>query len=100
MLTMDGKYGLGSFTIICQMQSFIILPAVAFSQVITFIVSNEIGAKNWIAVKSTVKKVFFMTTIFVAILFVALLINSTWFVELIAHKRKVSQLSLAVFPFL
>jgi putative MATE family efflux protein len=61
-----GKIALGSFGIIHDIEMFVFVPAIAFAQVVTFLVSNELGTGNIEGVKYTIKKVLFLSTSFVA----------------------------------
>lgn len=61
-----GKIALGSFGIIHDIEMFIFVPAIAFAQVVTFLVSNEIGTGDIEGVKYTIKKVLFLATSSVA----------------------------------
>lgn len=69
-LTPMGPTALASFSVIKDIERFALLPAIAFAQVITFLVSNDYGRKDWEGIKSTTKKIVFMASIGVfAILF-------------------------------
>lgn len=61
-----GEIALGSFGIIRDIEMFIFVPAIAFAQVVTFLVSNEIGMGDIEGVKYTIKKVLFLATSSVA----------------------------------
>lgn len=93
-----GKVALASYVVIRDMEQFAFVPAVAFAQVITFLVSNDYGAGNWIGIKSNIKKILFMASglVFAILLFFAL------FPELVIHlfDTKGSFISFAatVFP--
>lgn len=55
-----------------DMERLILLPAIAFGQIITFLVSNDWGKKNWGGIIANVKRVMFATFVLV-ILIVAFL---------------------------
>lgn len=59
MVNPMGTNVIASFGVIREMERFAFLPAIAFAQVITFLVSNDIGARRLSGVKSNIKKVLF-----------------------------------------
>ena len=62
MINPLGKVAMGSFHVIKDMEQFAFAPAVAFAQVITLLVSNDFGGKDWLAIKNNIKKILFMTS--------------------------------------
>lgn len=54
-----------SFCAIKDLERFAFLPAIAFAQVITFLVSNDYGIHNWAGIKSNIKKVLFLASLMV-----------------------------------
>ena len=75
MLAPMGKYVLASYGVVRNMHCFAIAPAVAFAQIVTFLVSNDYGKKDWLAIKTNIKKIVFLASLFV---FLLLLIFSLW----------------------
>jgi putative MATE family efflux protein len=65
MINPMGTCTVASFCVVKDMERFAFLPAVAFAQVITFLVSNDIGIHDWISVKSNLKKVCFLASMMV-----------------------------------
>jgi len=60
-----GTSAVASYNVINHMERFAITPATAFATVITILVSNDYGVKNWQAIKSNLKKVIFLTSLMV-----------------------------------
>lgn len=58
-----GTMAIASFTVICDMEQFAFVPAIACAQVITFLVSNDYGTGNWSGIKSNIKKVLFLSSL-------------------------------------
>lgn len=100
MLAPSGKIVMASFTVIRHMEGFAILPAVALSQVVTFMVSNDVGAGDWTAIKSNVKKILFLAMIMVVSLLVLLSSNPSWLIKFFDPKGSFTQFSAYVFPLL
>ncbi|MBT3456349.1 MATE family efflux transporter [bacterium] len=95
-----GKYVLASYGLIKDMERFALMPAVAFAQIITFLVSNDYGRKDWDGIKTNVKKIVFLAS---AMVFLVLLVFSIW-PEQIAmvfdQKGRFASFSAIVFPIL
>lgn len=98
MLAPMGKYIIASYTIISDMERFSFLPAVAFAQIITFLASNDFGAKNYDNIKTNIKKAVFLTSIFVFIILAFFCIFPTQFISIFDHKGKFTDFSAKVFP--
>jgi putative MATE family efflux protein len=65
MINPMGTCSVAAFCVVKDMERFAFLPAIAFAQVLTFLVSNDIGAHDWVGVKSNLKKICFMTSLMV-----------------------------------
>ncbi len=63
MINPMGTACVASFCVIKDMERFAFLPAIAFAQVITFLVSNDLGARDWQGIKANIKKVVFLSSI-------------------------------------
>ena len=95
-----GKYAIASFDVLKDLERLAILPAAAFAQVITFLVSNAYGVHEWEGIKANVKKVVFLASFFV---FLILLVFSLWpsyFISFFDGKGKFTAFSARIFPFL
>lgn len=95
-----GVYAIASYTVIKDLERLAILPAAAFAQVITFLVSNAYGTHDWEGIKSTIKKTIFLSSFFV---FSILFIFSVWpefFIQLFDHKDKFTTFAAKIFPVL
>jgi len=75
MLAPMGKFALASFAVVKDLERFALLPAAAFAQVVTFLVSNDYGKKNWTGIKSNIKKIIFLASLMV---FSILIFLSLW----------------------
>lgn len=63
-----GTCVIASFSAVKDLERFALLPAIAFAQVITFLVSNDCGKKDWQGITNTTKKIAFLSTIMVLII--------------------------------
>ncbi len=75
MMKPMGECGIATFCLVKDMERFAFLPAVACAQVITFLVSNDLGKDNWQGIKANIKKVIFLAS---TLVFSLLLIMSMW----------------------
>ncbi len=100
MLAPTGKVAMASFGIIRQIEGFAILPVAALAQVITFMVSNDVGAGDWRSIKSNIKKILLLSTVMVFLILLVLSINPSWFIKFFDAKGKFTAFSAFVFPLL
>lgn len=100
MINPMGSSCVASFCVIKDMERFAFMPAIAFAQVITFLVSNDTGSKNWISIKSNLKKVCFLSSIMV----MSILILFSWYAEplirIFDKKGEFTPLAAHAFPIL
>lgn len=95
-----GAGGVATFNVIKEMERFALAPAVAFATIVTFLVSNNMGARDWIGIKSNIKKTVFLASFFV---FCVLLIFSLFAESIIGifdKKGDFTGLASAAFPLL
>lgn len=93
-----GKYWAATYTAVRDMEKIAILPALAFAQVITFLVSNDYAKNRWDAIRSNINKALFLSTSLVVPL---LIIFSLWpqcFVSFFDRKGAFIGLTAYVFP--
>ncbi|MBU1008121.1 MATE family efflux transporter [Candidatus Dependentiae bacterium] len=82
MITHMGPAAIASFDAIKNLERFALLPAIAFAQVITFLVSNRLGAGDPEGAKSNIKKVLFMTFVATSICLLGLCLKASFFIGL------------------
>lgn len=100
MLATVGSHSLANFSVIKLMERMAFVPAVALAQVITFLVSNDIGKQRWNDIRANIVKVVALAAIMVSIL---LMIGSWYPSEIIAlvdQKKEFGHLAAQVFPAL
>lgn len=100
MINPMGTYVIASLTAIKDLERLAILPAAAFANVITFLVSNAYGRHDWEGIKTNIKKTVLLSSIFV---FSILLVFSLWpeyFISVFDHKSKFTAFSARIFPAL
>jgi MATE family multidrug resistance protein len=100
MICTLGKEGGAAFGAIKNMERFSILPAVAFAQVITFLVSNDYGTGNWEGIKSNIKKVIFLASLMIFAIVIIFLCFTEPIVQLFDRKAKFTSLAAQAFPIL
>lgn len=62
MIIPMGVCAQATFCAVKDIERFAFLPALAFAQIITFLVSNDYSNQNWVAIKNNIKKVVFLTS--------------------------------------
>ncbi len=76
MIAPAGDYALASFSVLKDIEQFAFVPAIAFGQVITLLVSNDVGAGNWQGVKQDIKKVLILSVGTVSIILLLFSLNA------------------------
>lgn len=100
MIAPMGKYALASFTAVKDLERFAFLPAVAFAQVVTFLVSNDYGKANWQGIKSNIKKIIFLSSIFVFSILIIISIWPRFFVQFFDRNGDFTDLAASALPIL
>lgn len=98
MLKPLGKNIAATFIVVKDMERLAFLPAIAFAQVITFLVSNDYGIKNWDGIKSNIKKVAFLSSCFVFFMIAILVINPERIISVFDQRGEFTPLAATVFP--
>jgi multidrug resistance protein, MATE family len=95
-----GTCALASFSVVKDLERFALLPAIAFAQVITFLVSNYYGKQDWDGIKSTIKKIVFMSSVGV---FCILFVCSLWpakIIHIFDFKGEFTAFAAKAFPII
>ena len=93
-----GTNVLASFSVIKDIERFALLPAIAFAQVITFLVSNDYGKKDWEGIKSTTKKIIFMASISVFIILFLCSLSTKYIIQMFDLKGEFTEFAAKAFP--
>lgn len=100
LLAPMGKYVIASYTVIKDLERFAILPAAACAQVITFLVSNDYSIKNWVGIKSNIKKTILLASICVIAILSVLSFWPDYFIKIFDQKGKFTTFAASIFPIL
>lgn len=100
MLATMGKVGVATFSVVKDMERFALLPAIAFAQVVTFLVSNDFGRQNWRGIKSNIKKIVFIASVVVFATLILFSLNTKFIIHIFDKKDKFTDLAAFVFPIL
>jgi putative MATE family efflux protein len=100
MISPMGSSALASFCILNDMGRCMFLPAMAFAQVITFLVSNDTGIQEWDAIKNNLKKVSFLAALMVFTIFLCFSYNPAAIIQFFDKKGEFTALALYAFPFI
>lgn len=100
MVAPMGKYVLASNAAIVNMERLAFLPAIACAQIITFLVSNGYGNKDWEGIAANIKRVIILAAVMVLILQLTLCAAPEAFVGLFDHKHKFTAFASTIFPLL
>lgn len=100
MVSPMGKIATSSFGAIKELERFGFLPAMAFAQIITFLASNDFGAKNFDRVKPNIKRSIFLATLFVSAILLVFSLYPKAFISLFDRKNAFTDFSAKAVPIL
>jgi putative MATE family efflux protein len=100
MLNTMGTCSTATFCVVKDLERFAFLPAIALAQVITFLVSNDLGIHNWAGIKSNIKKVLFLGSIMVFSILALFSIFSGSLLKIFDKNGDFTELTVRIFPIL
>lgn len=100
MINPMGTNVIASFCVLKDMERCAFLPALAFAQVITFLVSNDYGAHSWHAIQANIKKVCIMTAVCVGTILLIFLQYTEPIIRFFDKKGEFTPLAAKAFPFI
>ncbi len=100
MMGSVGTCGVAALYTVKEMERLALLPALAAAQVITFLVSNSIGARQWDVVRAIIKKVLFITMVSVSVLIAIILAFPHQIVSFFDSKGDFTCLAAQALPIL
>jgi MATE family multidrug resistance protein len=95
-----GLKGVATFGIVHEMSRFALIPALALAQVVTFLVSNDLGAKNLNGIIDNIKKIVFMAMGIVCLILIGLSIDPARIIGYVDSSREFTPMAAHVFPLL
>ena len=95
-----GTTAKASYAAIHMFQRIFILPSVACATVITFLVSNRIGNKDWIGIKNTTKKAILFSSCIVLTPLTIISLFPTFFIGLFDTQHIYTAFAAEAFPYI
>jgi len=89
-----------SFSIIKMMERIAFVPAIAMSQIVTFLVSNDLGKGYWDDIHGNIKKIVFLASIMVGSILIIITLFPYMIVNFYGCDPEICYLVAAVFPSL
>jgi len=100
MVATMGTNGVAAFCVVKDMERFAFLPAIAFAQIITFLVSNDVGNENWDNVKVNIKKIIFLASGMVCAILAFFTYKRAYIITIFDKKGDFCELASQAFPLL
>lgn len=101
MINPMGTFVSATFCAVKDLERVAFLPALAFAHVITFLVSNDYGSARWESIKSNIKKVLFLSTIFVGIILLFFSLGgSRWVLRWFDRCGDFTEMTVKIIPLL
>lgn len=98
MIAPMGTHAIASYSVIKDIERFAFLPAIAFSQIITLLASNDFGRGDNEAVKSNIKKIVFLASLMVFGLLTIFSINPGFFIQIFDLKGSFTSFASKALP--
>lgn len=98
MLATMGKHAIVSYDVVKNLERFAFLPVMASAGVITFLVSNYLGARDENGTMANVKKMYFLTCVTVIPALLVLCLNARYLVSFFDPLNKFTYFAAAVLP--
>lgn len=98
MIAPMGTVAVAAFCSIKDIERFAFLPALAFAQVITFLASNDAGARDWVGIKSNIKKIILLASGMVGVILFLFYWNADQLMYLFDKKGEFTPLVVRVLP--
>jgi len=100
MIATIGTCGIAAYCVVKDMERFSFLPAIAFAQVITVLVSNDVGMQKWDNIKSNIKKVVFLASLMVIMILMFFIYHQETIIHMFDKKNEFSHIAMNAFPLL
>ena len=98
MIATMGTVSIASFDVVKNLERFAFIPAVAFAQIITFLVSNRLGAQDAEGASANIKKVLVLTGLTLGTALIILCVNAKFFVSFFDPNNEFSHFASVVLP--
>lgn len=95
-----GKTALASFAVIKDMEQLAFVPAIACAQVITFLVSNDFGKGDWLAIKNNIKRIILIASVMVFSILLLFSYKPHLVIALFDTKKVFGSFAAQAFPLL
>ncbi len=100
MLAPMGTIAIASFDVVKNLERFAFIPAMASGQIIAFLVSNRLGAKDPDGASANIKKVLLLTAATVIPSLIILCIGSGFFISFFDKTHEMSAFASKVLPYI
>ncbi len=93
-----GKYSIATYDVVKNLERFAFLPVMASAGVITFLVSNALGAHDYEGAKTNIKKIYYLTCATVIPALLILCFNASYFISHFDPNNKFTLFAASVLP--
>lgn len=95
-----GQEAGAAFSCIKMMERFAFLPAIACAQIITFLVSNDLGRGDWKSIYANIKKIIVISSCLVGAILIIGSLWPMWFVSFFDKRGDFGSMVAVIFPAL
>lgn len=100
MIAGMGTYAITTYDVVKNLERFAFIPAVAFAQVVTFLVSNRLGSNDPDGASANIKKILMLSIGSVGICLIIMSWNATYLVSFFDPRGNFTAFAATVFPLI
>lgn len=100
MIAGMGTYAIATFDVVKNLERFAFVPAMAFAQIITFLVSNRLGSNDPDGASANIKKVLVLSIVSVGVCLLAMSLNAAFCVSFFDPRGSFTAFAATVFPLI
>lgn len=100
MIAGMGTYAIATYDVVKNLERFAFVPAMAFAQIITFLVSNRLGSNDPDGASANIKKVLFMSMGAVGMCLFVMCWKATYFVSFFDPRGSFTAFAATVLPLI
>jgi Na+-driven multidrug efflux pump len=100
MIAGMGTYAITTYDVVKNLERFAFLPAMAFAQIVTFLVSNRLGSNDPDGASANIKKILFLSISSVGACLIVMCLNATYLVSFFDPRGNFTAFAATVFPLI
>lgn len=100
MIAGMGTYAIATYDVVKNLERFAFLPAMAFAQIVTFLVSNRLGSNDPDGASATIKKILFLALGSVWLCLLLMSLKASYLISFFDPRGSFTAFAATVFPLI